>query len=968
MNASSKPRDEQPKGGSKNSLRPVLYIGLGGFGCSVVRRTKSLLQEARPKEIDGFAFLGLDTQRRSNSDLLSRNEYLELSVGVDPKRVARENPDQLAWFLDTVGAYRPKSIKGADMVKAVGRLAFRYAPTFTKFVSQLKTAVTRLNKMRDGFTPGEPLKVYFITTLAGGTGAGCFLDVMGVVGQLLRRQVGPDFPYHAILATADQLQGEVPDVQLPKLQANTYASLKELHHFLATDDSPVLNYGMAEFSRMKFDSVNLPKAIHIIGDKNENGSVIVDDNDQLADIVVHYLLSDVLTPLSDKAGQPKIQDLENSHMHDPGKDGMPRAFSSLGVVRAGIPIELLERYYGAMLIDAFLEAEVHEPHDIVEKVSTWIDACKLKEAASDQLQDRLKVSLPAETFSIAVDARGAILGPGFKYARLVQSSKRFWQESLKTHEGEFKSSIQKRGSEVSDQLLSQLDEKITTAFDQENIGAVVSFLRQLKLTLKINQEALTEELSQSEEAVIRLEKEVEGAILDIETASQHFFGRRRQVESAVSDLGGRIELLLAQKSDVWVKQQCAAIYAVLLERCDDQSSKWLAVRDSLIGFRDFARESVAGHSIELDALADIGRRGAGNRFSLINSADALVLYKEMYEESMSSVLQRMRDTLRSVELLTESRQEPEIWLSKASHRIIEKEIHSPLDKFDLIEALRRFYPTENDVQALFQDLDALSLPLFPLDPDRQEANYEKWWIVAVHPFLRSSFDSSYSAHLAGEGKCYAEAESMHEVQLYQFKLGYTIHSMLTLNGYLSDYQRAVDTIREHRRERKPVPPVHCWPEGEIWEDLFPDAESQTAAKWFVLGRAFSRLFPSPEAASPEDRKNTAYIYNRGANYYMKMDSTSKATTIGKGLAAAFRNFTDRLDWQECVQKAVTKKKAEVGEQEILQRLESEFLPVIQKEIEVSRNQNEDGERAAVLERLVKALREYMDQELTSARV
>lgn len=970
MNAKSvKNRSNSSENSHKISLRPILYLGLGGFGCSVIRRMKQSLLEMRPKDIDGFAFLGLDTQRRATSDILSRNEYIELSLGVDPNRVSRENPDQLSWFLDLAGGYRAKSITaGAGMVKAVGRLALRYAPTFNRFISQISNATKRLNKMRDGFTPGEPLKAYVISTLAGGTGAGCVLDVMGVVGKFLRSEIGPDFPYHAILATPDQLQGEAPDVQLPRFRTNTYASLKELHHFIAGSDSPVIDYGKAEFSQMKFDSVNLPNAIHLISDKNERGSVIVEDNGQLADIVVNYLLSDVVTPLSDKDGQPKVQDRENSHMDNAGRDGMPRAFSSFGVVKAGIPIEILAQYYAAMVIDSLLEDEIHEPHDIIQMVANWLNACKLREAGSDQFQDQIKAKLPNDLFGIAVDAKGSILSPGFKYPKLVQRCKKFLKETTRAHENECKKPIHKLSAETATEIIETLHKKIDSLFDQNSVGTAYSFAYQLQTALKVHQGSLSEELSESEATFTKLEKEVETAILDVETASQHFFGRKRQVESAVSNLGSRVELLLSQQSDVWLKQECSSIYAKLLDICEEILGKWLPIRDTLQSYRDFSRIYATETGINLDNLADIGKRGPGNRFSLINSTKALSLFEGTFKDEAMSINRRSRDLLRTLGLLTDGNDSPEDWLDKASEKVIEKEIGARLDGFDLISILDRFYPDEYSIQVLFQDLDVLSLPLFSLDPDREEANYEKYWIVAIHPDMKSEFDSKYGTHLAGEGKCYAESDTKHEVQLFQLKLGYTIHSLSTLNGYMSDYQRAMEIYRKNRQERKTVLPIHCWPDADLWDELFPDVESREAAKWFILGWAFNRLFPNPEASSAEDRKNTEYIYSRGANFYIKKNQADKPILIGNGLDKAFRAFTDRVDWQEIIQKRINKKKVEVGEQIILKLLNEEYIPTLKEAIDTSRNNDVDSKRAAILVTLLNALETYMTEELKSPQV
>src|SRR5689334_8844872 len=80
------------------SFRPTFYIGLGGFGCTVIRRLKDRIRTNFPEHLDGFAFLGLDTHQLPPNDVLTRNEYVPLSLRVSPRAVAPQFPEQLGWF------------------------------------------------------------------------------------------------------------------------------------------------------------------------------------------------------------------------------------------------------------------------------------------------------------------------------------------------------------------------------------------------------------------------------------------------------------------------------------------------------------------------------------------------------------------------------------------------------------------------------------------------------------------------------------------------------------------------------------------------------------------------------------------------------------------------------------------------------------------------------------------------------
>lgn len=173
-----------------------------------------------------------------------------------------------------------------------------------------------------------------------------------------------------------------------------------------------------------------------------------------------------------------------------------------------------------------------------------------------------------------------------------------------------------------------------------------------------------------------------------------------------------------------------------------------------------------------------------------------------------------------------------------------------------------------------------------------------------------------------------------------------------------------------KAEKKPIRPIHSWPEAEEWNDLIPSREAEEAGKWFILGRAFSNLFPTPGAPSPGDRKNTAFLYARGSNYYLEIPGDKRPQLVGKGLAVAYRNFGERTDWQQFLQKKVEAKIAEVGEQVLRDRIEREYFPLLNGEIEkAGANPDlQEQQRADILRKLKRALETFLREDLRTSRV
>ncbi len=963
------------------SLRPILYVGLGGLGCTVVRRLKKEVEKLVPEHINGFAFLGMDTYPQPLQDALTLNEYVPLSIGVDPNEASRTQPHYLGWYRELVGSYRARNIQtGADRTRVVGRLAFRNDATFQDFLGKLSLAADKLNTFRKDFAVGIPLKVYIISTLAGGTGSGCLLDVLFVTGKFFRDVVGADFPYQGILVTPDVLSGEVPTGRIPELFANTYATLKEIHTFFASDPKIVLDYDEGRFQRLRLESVLLPDPLHLIGNKNEAGTAVAGKIEELSDIIVSYLLSEVQTPMEDQSGQPKVQDKENTYFDAGGRDDMPRAFSSFGVVRTGFPADVIENLFSLRLIQATLSEELRESTDFFHHISTWLDSHNLKESGEDQLQDRIKNETGRDYLVASVDARGNILQPGYKYDKLVGKCKQYQKEMEKALENDKQKMIDEKGKPIITGLVSSVQEAFDSLLRQKSLGEATLFLQKLEEALKCHREALKQEITECRGGLIKLEKEVELSIQGVEGAIAGFWGRKRRVADAISDFEARLESSLNQRIDFWIKEKGDEIYAKLLEKCKALKDEYKIVLDALKGRLKLVEANIIRENLMLDQMADIGKRGPGNRFSLIDSKRAGDLYKELVEPDNSAAIGRIRGQWLDGGQIQDTKSNFEQWLGSVSPNILTSEITPKLATLNFTSVFERFYRDDTSKKRIFQDLQNLSSPLLWLDPNRKESNYDSYWIIAAHPKLKTEFINKYEAYLPGQGRIYAYFDSPHEIILYQLKFGYTVHSHRGLKAYEADYDRLHEKYRKGKAEKKPVKPIHCWSEAEEWDDLVPSREAEEAGKWFILGRAFNYLFPLAGSSSPNDRKNVSFLYARGSNYYLQISDDSKPELLGKGLAAAFHNFSERTDWQQVLQRRIENKIMEVGSERILEligRPEGQdkepatgYFMVVREEIQTAEKNPDpqERERAGILRKLQSALEKYIREELRTSKI
>jgi len=950
------------------AFRPTFYIGLGGFGCTVLRHLKERIRTAFPEHLDGFAFLGLDTHQLPPNDTLTRNEYVPLSLRVSPQAVAPQFPEQLGWFTELCGAFKPRSITGgADRVRVVGRLAFRNPPVFSEFIAKLQQSANRLREPRQNFMTGAPTKVYVISTIAGGTGSGCLFDVLAATGELFRNFEAADFPYQAILATPDVLLGEVNAGELQELYSNSYAALKELHHFIIGGSNQVENYDDESYSAVEVGLKNFPQLIHLIGDKNEAGSAIVTTMPELAEIAVGYLLSEIQTPMAIAEGQPKVQDLENVFLGNLGLDDMPRCFSSFGVVQTGVPADVLGHYFSLKVAFATLTSELATPASTPDEATQWVVANKSAEAGTDQFQDYFREPL-ADELKITVDAVSALTRKGANLDDLAVRATTFAGDIRTDVDAAKKPVLDKRAAEVESTLINAVGSAVSQLVTDATLGHAVAFAESLSATLKVHQTALSEEAAQKKaDLKDNFDGEVKLSLQAVQEAAQSgFFGRKERVKSTLSDLGLRLEALLEASIDLWTKERCLKIYASLLREIDRLLKRWKPCTEALVGTRQMVEQVLLATALRLDQMADIKKRESGNRFSLIDNAKAQDLYKELVQPGEAGTIRRVRNSWLADGRLEDTKSKPEAWLEETSKEILDHDLAQIISGLTFNYALQRFYSDPRGRSLLFRDLQTLSSPMFWLDENKLEANYTNYWILAINPGQKAEFDDNCNQFLPGDGLVYAFFESSHEVVLYQLKMGYTLHSHRSVTLYSSPYNRLEKKYREGRAKKRNVRPIHAWLEAEEWDEPLPHKEEEESLRWFALGRAFSVLFPADAPMGRGKRKGT-FLYATGANYYLAVNEPDKPVSLGNGLGEAIEKLTTRPDWYGSLRERIEAKVSDAGMSAIRERLEKEYLPLLQEELDTSES-NRDSARTALLRHLQKSLKSYILRELTTARV
>lgn len=269
--------------GDLRQFVPTLFIGLGGTGKDILMRFRKRLYDEYGMANEKFAtFLVIDTDDQSdvpqgekpeayNHLALRRNEGEFIKCTIDPAAFkgilskVRDEHDRryLNWLHPQVEQLIPPGAleKGAGTYRQAGRLSFfrKYdnirAQIIKHFRDMLSHATTHPETVFNG-RPGQVyddrLEVVIITSLAGGTGSGMFIDVAYLVRHILETE--PDFghlesSHSTLIAILPTIFAKSDSNLAGRFRQNAYASLLEMEYY--TTPRPDENPFLSESERME---------------------------------------------------------------------------------------------------------------------------------------------------------------------------------------------------------------------------------------------------------------------------------------------------------------------------------------------------------------------------------------------------------------------------------------------------------------------------------------------------------------------------------------------------------------------------------------------------------------------------------------------------------------------------------------------------------------------------------------------
>jgi hypothetical protein len=209
-----------------------IIVGIGGTGAKVVSYLAHRVKKHNPKEFQTTSqFLIIDSDVYLEEYGIGKNHFI--NIGDVP--LGAYGPEWMKNPLDPFKKWWPKEVmptyltSGCGMIRLNGRAALKYAIEYkydelAKLQNALNSTLSVIHNM-----PGASLNIYLIFSIAGGTGAGIFMDLAFYIYDFFIAAIQPNIRALIFLPSIyiKHCNGIHPNNH-SKIRAAGYAALKEL--------------------------------------------------------------------------------------------------------------------------------------------------------------------------------------------------------------------------------------------------------------------------------------------------------------------------------------------------------------------------------------------------------------------------------------------------------------------------------------------------------------------------------------------------------------------------------------------------------------------------------------------------------------------------------------------------------------------------------------------------------------------
>lgn len=375
----------------KNNVvfRPTVVIGLGGTGHGTVLKLKKRFVDTYGSVPPIIRFLTIDTTENAEA---AAQPTIKSDVQLDPHEqyvIQVTNPASLVGGANEhIDEWWPREIPvsaiiaGAGQVRARGRLAlFARAGDVIGKIRQAVDDVRNIRNQKQMYidqfqvSTRAGVEVHIVSSLAGGTGSGLFLDVAFIARDVIGNDETSNFTGVLLLP---RVFTRYAGTHLVK--SNAYGALKEIEYLSGLKGGFQVNYGTRriDVTRPPFD------LIYLIDSINEQGRTVMEQNDLLG------LIADGLyVQIGSQIGADSSNAVDNIKMQISTTGlvkGRSPQYCSFGVASLVLPsFDALLYEDAKRLVNDELLGGVVTDTEMEDEVQRFIDQNRLREDSTDQV-------------------------------------------------------------------------------------------------------------------------------------------------------------------------------------------------------------------------------------------------------------------------------------------------------------------------------------------------------------------------------------------------------------------------------------------------------------------------------------------------------------------------------------------------------------------------------------------------------
>ncbi|MBS3788727.1 hypothetical protein KGY79_11090 [Candidatus Bipolaricaulota bacterium] len=926
-------------------FRKTLIVGLGGTGTKAVGKMKqefrsNFVGEDPPRVIQLRCF---DTTTGSKSGLLDDVEFTPMQVeDIDVALDGEGDADQ--WY--PRGVTNQKDIMdGAHAIRSSGRLAF--FANASKIRQKLQGAIDTVRSMssedltRDkgdfGLTEENKVNAYIVSSLAGGTGSGTFLDFA--------------YMLNSLLSPTDRIAGILllPTIFENRAGArfvggNGYASLKELDYWMRGGTRKSIDYG---------DNISLDWG----GDQNPpfDQTYLVDDVsedrkkvtgiDKILEFLGQSLFSHATVETA-KKGQDVIDNISAATMNDPVKGKYPH-YIGIGMSNLRLPVEEFIDKKASSESHNFIEQYINlgEDTSIEEEVTSFMESKELREKGFDDVIDAILSENEVDPDLSPISEPETRDDP-------VTAIKQHRETKLDNARTIYKDRAKENRKEKTENAKEAIRTKINKVIGTKNgVGKLHSFLESLSTRLETCQTLMKKEKKDWEEKREGVEKSKYPTDEQIQDAENHWFNRKplqniaRDDQKAFAEEAEHIRQIVR-------RDEALTFFGDLLEFVDDyigqegQGGKLTGFKNQLQEAREFLDDKIERAQVE--------RKSDEFTFNLDQAH-----LEEKFEDVEEINLQRLIKD-KDAEAILAWRELTHEELAEKFRSYVRDKL-SELKDTDISSVLEEVINSDSQTSKLTEDIQTIVDRATPLWMYKPYGNPETFIILSLpeipgEDINLESVKDFISDKVSLDVKEPQWASSIDPYRLQTFKIKAGVPGFAVGKENMERFKRDYLT-REKKRSGDFTHHIDKeWANEKELPDLFPSKgseEEEERLRYWSVAFAISQEDVRPQEEEPQDKP---LIWTSGSYYYVRSEKLGKEIDDNKlklanGRVAAFEEFKDNDELFEEIKKKVEKAVQDKGSDYIVSDCEDR--------IEVLKNANSEGEVRELIGREIEAIKDYI---------